>query len=265
MSVWELYTQLFVRNWRCGRFAWSLSQGCSEKIRKEDVVKTAGRWSNWSIQIPQFLMLWWPAMKAGPTAMTQRPRDRVSSGSMLALPDPRMPDRANPPTNYWWSLFWQYWYNLHVLGSHWTDCQQGILCWCFKEVQEEIPWEEATALQIGSVAFPPGQCTSPQLLLVTDYLTKMGIKTAPNSPDLVHCDFCLFPKLRGGCYETTEEMKEAVTKVIDMLTQEDFHGAFQKLFEWYNECIAARGDNRITINSTHLYKPKVTWLPPWKS
>ena len=83
----------------------SLSQGCSEKIRKKDVVMTAGRWSSWSIQIPQFLMLWWPAMKAGSTAMTQRPRDRVPSGSMLALPEPRRPDRANPPTNLWWSLF----------------------------------------------------------------------------------------------------------------------------------------------------------------
>ena len=28
-----------------------------------------------------------------------------------------------------------------------------------------------------------------------------------------------------------EEMKEAVTKIIDTLTQEDFHGAFQKLLE----------------------------------
>ena len=37
--------------------------------------------------------------------------------------------------------------------------------------------------------------------------------------------------LRGCRYETTEEMKEAVTKVIDMLTQEDFHVAFQKLLE----------------------------------
>ena len=37
-------------------------------------------------------------------------------------------------------------------------------------------------------------------------------------------------------------MKEAVTKVIDTLTQEDFHGAFQKLLEWYNKYIAARGD-----------------------
>ena len=59
----------------------------------------------------------------------------------------------------------------------------------------------------------------------------MGIKTLPQppySPDLAPCDFWLFPKLkenlRGYRYETIEEMKEAVTKVIDMLTQEDFHG-----------------------------------------
>ena len=37
-------------------------------------------------------------------------------------------------------------------------------------------------------------------------------------------------------------MKEAVTKVIDTLTQKDFHGSFQKLLERYNKCIAARGD-----------------------
>ena len=73
----------------------------------------------------------------------------------------------------------------------------------------------------------------------------MGIKTVrhpPYSPDVAPCDFWLFPKLRGCHYETIEEMKEAVTKVIDILTQEDFHGAFQKLLEWYNKCIAARGN-----------------------
>ena len=73
----------------------------------------------------------------------------------------------------------------------------------------------------------------------------MGIKTVPHPPynrDLAPCDFWLFPKLRGCRYETIEEMKEAVTKVIDTLTQENFHGAFQKLLERYNRCIAARGD-----------------------
>ena len=121
----------------------------------------------------------------------------------------------------------------------------GLLCWGFKGVQEEIPREEASTLQIGSVAFPAGQCTSPQLsTLVTGYLTKMGIKTVPHppySPDLTPCDFCLFPKLRGCHYETIKEIKEAVRKVIDTLTQEDFHGAFQKLLEQY-KCIAAGGD-----------------------
>ena len=62
----------------------------------------------------------------------------------------------------------------------------------------------------------------------------MGIKTVPYppySPDIAICDFCLFPTLRGCRYETIEEMKEAVTKVIDKVTQEDFHGAFKKLLE----------------------------------
>ena len=73
----------------------------------------------------------------------------------------------------------------------------------------------------------------------------MGIKTVPQppySPDLAPYDLWLFPKLRGCCYETIEEMKEAVTKVIDTLTQEGFHRAFQKLLERYNKCIAVGGD-----------------------
>ena len=57
----------------------------------------------------------------------------------------------------------QHWHDLHTLGSHWTDSQQGILWWGFKGVQEDIPSEEARSLQIGPVAFPPGQCTSQQL------------------------------------------------------------------------------------------------------
>ena len=82
-------------------------------------------------------------------------------------------------------------------------------------------------------------------ILVTDYLTKMGIKTVPQPPycrDLSPCDFWLFPKLRGCRYETIEEMKEVVTKVIDTLTQEDFHWALKKLLEQYNKCIAAGED-----------------------
>ena len=115
---------------------------------------------------------------------------------MPALPDPKRPDRANSPTNFDDPFFLLHWYDIHALGSHWADSQQGILCQGFKGVQEEIPLEEACILQIGSDAFR---------------------------------------------YETIEEMKEAVTKVTDTLTQEDIHRAFQKLLERY-KCIAARGD-----------------------
>ena len=67
----------------------------------------------------------------------------------------------------------------------------------------------------------------------------MGIKTVPRSPyspDLALCDFWLFPKLRVCRYETIEDMKEAVTQVIDTLTQEDFHGVLQKLLERFKKC-----------------------------
>ena len=49
------------------------------------------------------------------------------------------------------------------IHQSWLAKGLGLLCWGFKGVQEEIPSEEASTLQIGSVAFPAGQCTSPQL------------------------------------------------------------------------------------------------------
>ena len=73
----------------------------------------------------------------------------------------------------------------------------------------------------------------------------MGIKTVPHCPysrELVPFDFWLFPKLRGCRYETIEETKEAVTKVIDTLSQEDFYGTFEKLLERYNKCTVAGAD-----------------------
>ena len=95
-------------------------------------------------------------------------------------------------------------------------------------VQEEIWSEEASTLQIGSVLFPAGQCTSPQLHPRYKLFDQDGHQDShpPYSRDLAPCDFWLFPNLRGCHYETIEEMKEAVTKVLDTFTQEDLHGAF---------------------------------------
>ena len=117
----------------------------------------------------------------------------------------------------------------------------GLLCWGFKGVQKR-----PGLFKSGQRPFHQDNAPIHNSILVTDYLmTKIGIKTVsqpPYSPDLAPCDFWLFSKLRGCRYERIEEMKESVAKVIDMFTQEDFHGAFQKLLERYNKCIAAGGD-----------------------
>ena len=110
----------------------------------------------------------------------------------------------------------------------------GLLCWGFKGVQKEIPSKRLPLFKWGRWHFHKNNAPVHTFILVTDYLTKMGIKTVPQPPysqDLAPYDFWLFPKLRGCRYETIEEMEEAVTKVIDTLTQEDFHGAFQMLSE----------------------------------
>ena len=69
----------------------------------------------------------------------------------------------------------------------------------------------------------------------------MGIKTFSHTQPIVKTllpvTFFSFPelkeKLKGCLYETIEEMKEAVTKVIDTLKQEDFHRA-QMI--WNHKC-----------------------------
>ena len=187
-------------------------------------------------------------MKAGSATMTQRPRDKVPCGSMLALPDPRRPDGANLPANFWWSLFFFFFDSTGMIYMHWLPTGQTVNKEYYVEVLREFSKRfrrrRPALFKSGQWHFHQDNAPVHNSILVTDYLTKMGIKTVPQppySPDLAPCDFWLFPKLRGCRYETIEEMKEAVTKVIDTLTQEDFHGAFQKLLERY-KYISAEGD-----------------------
>ena len=141
-----------------------------------------------------------------------------------------------------------------MIYMHWVPTEQTVNKEYYVEVLREYRkrflGKRLALFKSGLWHFPQNNTPVHNSILVTDYLTKMGIKTVPqppNSPDVHPCDFWLFlkhkEKLRGCRYETIEEMKEAVTKVIDTLTQEDFHGAFKKLLERYNKYIAAAGDN----------------------
>ena len=128
----------------------------------------------------------------------------------------------------------------------------GLLCWGFKGVQYccltliILLGKRPALLKSCQWHFHQDNAPVHNPILVTEYLTKIGIKTVPQpppyNPGIAPSDFWLFPKLRGCRSERIEEMKEAVMKVIDTLTQEDFHGAFQKLLERHNKCFAAGGD-----------------------
>ena len=67
----------------------------------------------------------------------------------------------------------------------WLAKGLGLLCWGFKGVQEGILSEEASTLQIGSVAFPPGQCYSPQLHPCHRLFDQDGHQHSSSAPTLV--------------------------------------------------------------------------------
>ena len=94
----------------------------------------------------------------------KRPRDRVPSGSMLALLDPRRPDRGKSTHKLLMIPFLTVlaWSTLHWFPSGQTvnnEYYVEVLREFMKRFRQKVP----STLQIGSVAFPPGQCTSPQL------------------------------------------------------------------------------------------------------
>ena len=128
-----------------------------------------------------------------------------------------------------------------MIYMHWVPNGQTVNKEYYVQVLREFRiifrGKRPALFKLGQWRFHQDNAPVHNSILVTDYLTKMCIKTVPQppySPNFASCDFWIFPKLkeklRGYRYETIEEMKEAVTKVIDTLTQEDFHGTLQKLF-----------------------------------
>ena len=91
--------------------------------------------------------------------------DRVPSGSMLALPDPRRPDGANPSTNLWWHFFFD---STGMIYMHWVPAgkivNKEFYVEVFREFQGEIPSEEASTLRVRGISTRTmHQSTTPSL------------------------------------------------------------------------------------------------------
>ena len=100
-----------------------------------------------------------------------------------------------------------------MIYMHWVPTGQTVNKEYYVEVLREFRkrflGKRPALFKSGQWHFHQNNAPVHNSIFVTDYLTKMGIKTVPhppNSPDLAPCDFWLFPKLkenlRGCPYET---------------------------------------------------------------
>ena len=101
----------------------------------------------------------------------------------------------------------------------------GLLCWDFQGVQKEIPLEEAGTLQIGSVAFPPGQCISPQLYPQTIWArwASRQFVPVPVVQTLLPVTFGYSLSSEVAVMRQLRRWKRLWRRSLT-LTQEDFHG-----------------------------------------
>ena len=175
-------------------------------------------------------MLWWSAMKSWSTAMTKRSRSRVPSGSMLALPDLRRSDRENPTTNFWLSLF--------LTALAWYTCtglpldrqSTRITMFSGNSGRYSVGRDQHSSNRVNGISTGTMHqyTTSSLSQTIWQRWASRLFLTSPIVRTLLPVTFGYSlssrKKLRGCRYEITEEMKDAVTKVIDTLTQEDLHG-----------------------------------------
>ena len=122
-------------------------------------------------------------LKAGSTAMTQRLRDIVPNIRMLALQDPRRPDRANLPTNFDYSFFFD---STHMFNMHWVPTWQTVNKEYYTDVLREFRnrfrRKSPALFKSGQWHFHQDNAPVHNFILFTDFLTKMGIKTVPQPP-----------------------------------------------------------------------------------
>ena len=155
---------------------------------------TARRWSSWSIQIPQVLMLWWPAMKAGSTAMTQRQETEFPvEACWLSQAEEGQTEQIHPQT-FDDPFFWQHWHDLNALVPTGQTVNKEYYVDVLREFRMRFHRKKPALFKSGQWHFHPDNAPFDNSILVTVYLTKIGIKTVPQfrySPDLAPCDFWL--------------------------------------------------------------------------
>ena len=194
MSVWELYTKLFMRNWGCGRF-------CAKfvpMVLREDQKERHCHDSREMVEL----------INSDPAVLDAL----VTCDSQWKHTGSPRPKKARQSKSTHKLLMIPFFDSTGMIYTHWVPTGQTVNKEYYVEFLREFRKKPAL-FKLGQWHFHQNNAPVHNSILVTDYLTKMGIKTVPippYSPDLAPCDFWLFPKLkekfRGCRYESIEEM-----------------------------------------------------------
>ena len=133
-------------------------------------------------------------MKAGSTAMTQRPVEACwLSQTQEGQTEQIYPQTFDDP----------FFDSTGMIYMCWVPTGQTVNKEYYVEVLREFRKrfcrKRPALFKLAQWHFLQDNAPVPNSILVTDYLTKMGIKTVPqppDSPDIASCDFWLFPKLK---------------------------------------------------------------------
>ena len=119
----------------------------------------------------------------------------------------------------------------------------GLLCWGFKGVLEEILSKEASTLQIGSVAFPPGQCTTPSLsqTIWARWASRQFV-TLPIVQTLLPVTFAYSLSSEAVVMRQLRRWERLWWRSLTRSHKRTSMGPSRSCWNGYNKCIAAGGD-----------------------
>ena len=144
-------------------------------------------------------MLWWPAIKAESTAMTQRQKTEFPVEACRLSQTQEGQTEQIHPQNFDDPFF----DSTGMIYMHWVPAGQTVnkdyYVEVLREFRKRFRRKRLALFKSGKWYFQQDNAPVHNSILVTDYLSKMGIKTVPHPPyssDIGPSDFCLFPMLK---------------------------------------------------------------------
>ena len=136
------------------------------------------------------------------------------------------------------------------IHHRWRAKGLGLLCWSFKWVQEEFLGKRPALFKSGQWHFHQDNTPVHNYILVTDYFTKMGIKTVPqprDTPDVAPCDFWLFLSSEAVVMGQLRRWKRLWRRSLTRSAKRTSMGPFRSC---WNGTISALQLEEITLKGT---------------